>query len=153
MIDGKYIIRPDAKKQIELKTRLDKHGFEECFKSNYFWLDCTVIVDTKRGWRRNQTINDFYKCQLGELYYWLSLYEGTDKEQYLRLMEERHNNNLEFEKLNPPIDFDELDDKYVRRKNKPKHKEVDGKRIAQERAEKVEKIKKGFKFLVNGPIV
>lgn len=153
MINGKYIIKPDAKKQIELKRRLDKYGFEECFKSNYFWIDCTVIIDKTKGWRRNQTINDFYKCQLGELYYWLSLYQGDDKEKYIQLIEERHNNNLEFEKINPPINFDELDDKNVRRKSKPKRKEIDTKRIVQERAEKVEKIKKGFKFLVNGPII
>lgn len=153
MIAGKYYIMPNARKKIDLKKRIEKYGFEYCFNSNYFWLDCTVIVNKEKGWRRNQTINEFYQCQLGELLYWLSIYEGEDKDKYMQLIEERHNNNLEFEKINPPINFDEINDKNVKRKSKSKHKEIDSARIAKERAEKVEKIKKGFKFLVNGPIV
>lgn len=153
MIAGKYYIKPDARKQIELKARMDKHGFKECFNSNYFWIDCTVIVDKAKGFRRNQTINDFYKCQLGELLYWLSIYNGEDKEEYLKLVEERHNNNLNFERENPPINYDEISDENVRRKSKAKNRKIDSAKIAKERAEKVEKIKKGFKFLVNGPIV
>lgn len=149
MIPSKYILEPGLHKKLELKQRLDKYGIQKCFDDIYPWLDCTKIVNEEKGWRKNQTINIYYRIQLGEILYMLSVCDNPNKIDYLNLIEERHNNNIEFEKINPPIDYDEPTRKIKKRKSK----EIDTESIVKKRREKVEKITKGFKFLVNGPIV
>lgn len=148
MIQSKYILKPDIRHQIDLKQRLDKYGIEYCFDDIYPWLDCTKIIDAKKGWRKNQTINIYYRIKLGEILYILQIYEGDDKELYLNKIEERHNNNLKFEEINPPIDYDKRSN-YGKRKSTNKVKQDSAEKIAERRREKVTKITKGFKFVFN----
>lgn len=105
MIDDKYIGKLDAQdiRWYEFLIR-DKGGEITALNTLLHDLDCTRVY--KDGSRPMQTIHYGYRCNIaGFIYIYNKLcekYPDLDVDYYAKLAK-RHEENLDFEKLNPPI--------------------------------------------------
>lgn len=109
MLNIKYNFTSQELKNIQFHIR--KYGSYE-YVLKYLLLndlDCTKILDNIG--RPNQTINYGYKIAISEYNYILDLLlkETNDNnlyEEYKNKLKLIHNNNIEYEKLNPPIIYE-----------------------------------------------
>lgn len=110
----KYIV-PLKDIDIQILNNRTKKRTPEVLVNEYIviWLDATKITPDGR-FHVTQTIDYPYKSALTECLYIIENFV-EDKDKYMYLLYKRHNDNLEFEKENPPIIYD-------KNKAKPKRK-------------------------------
>lgn len=90
---------------------------EEFIEKQFIYLDCSRIY--KDGSRAMQTIGYPYKRELMRILYVISNYEFTEEERdnYCLRLIELHNKNIEYEKLNPPIEYASKTKKVTKKQN------------------------------------
>lgn len=104
-----YIIKLDNSDIAIIDDRFGRYydeGFTdiETFKSFLKYLDCTRVCD---GNRITQTINKGYHRDISMSIYMIeNIINESDREDCIKLLEDIHNRNLEFEKINPPIVYE-----------------------------------------------
>lgn len=111
-----YMIDVDNDMTTFIAHEIAQIGVDAFIEYNYKNLDCTRVWNN--GMRPMQTINYPYKYFLTEFIYIIQTYipEELQNEWYNKLLI-RHNANLEYEQLNPPIIYK---DKRIKTKNKDK---------------------------------
>ena len=103
----------------------DYQEFLKVFNKHLHYMDCTRLMPN--GMRIIQTINENYKWELARCVYIVNTIKDDNKELWEKCYDDivkRHEDNLEFEKLTPPIVYDKLKNKKGN-KRKPKVKEGD----------------------------
>ena len=127
----KYHIDLDDADRAIINKRVGEKGIEEYLNQQLVYLDCSRII---QGMRMMQTIGYPYKREISSYIYALEnlvnflTVEDSDiskfnKEEWINKLIERHQDNLEYEKENPPIWYDGKPKKGGKRK--PKAKEGD----------------------------
>ena len=108
-----YIDEPDSFMLDFVPHEIESVGLEKFLEYNFNILDCTRV--TKNGLRPMQTIGCPYRRTITETILIIKNYIEEDKQDvyYERLLK-RHNDNIEYEKINPPI-------WYSKDKDKPKN--------------------------------
>lgn len=98
-------------------------GIEEYLNQQLIYLNCSRII---QGMRMMQTIGYPYKREICSYIYALNgLAEDPEYEQvWLTKLLERHNANIEYEKENPPIWYDDKPKKTATRKRKVKEADL-----------------------------
>lgn len=105
-------------------------GLEKYMEYNFNQLDCTRVW--KNGMRPMQTIDYTYSYILTEFIYLVGICRDIEEQdKWLIKLLKRHTDNLEYEKVNPPI-------VYKSKKNKTKIKEKDN--IKEEKSKSFNKI-------------
>ena len=93
-------------------------GKDAYFEYTFRQIDCTRV--TKEGMRLMQTIGVDYRSNITELLYAIENY-GNDKSELYEKLINIHNKNIEYEKINPPIVYDNKKGK-IKTKKEPKTK-------------------------------
>ena len=130
-ITEQYYIELDDVDRAMIDRRVEEKGIEEYLNQQLVYLDCSRII---QGMRMMQTIGYPYKKEISSYIYALNncvnfmTVENSDidnfnKEEWTNKLIERHEENLEYEKENPPIWYDGKPKKNATRK--PKAKEGD----------------------------
>ena len=85
----------------EIKTTLP---YDICMNLINNWLDCTKYMKDS-NLRLRQTIDHIYKHDISIIFYVISNYITDDDvaQDIINTLIDRHINNLEFERLNPPV--------------------------------------------------
>lgn len=97
-----YIDEPDSFMLDFVPHEIESVGLEKFLEYNFNILDCTRI--TKSGLRPMQTIGCTYRRTITETVFIINNYIEKDKQDdYLERLVKRHNDNIEYEKINPPI--------------------------------------------------
>lgn len=125
-----YTELDDYDKKI-IDKRVEEKGIEEYLNQQLVYLDCSRIIN---GLRMMQTIGYPYKREITSYLYAVDKYynhrdcplDNNEREEYefdIDRLVKRHNDNLAYEKENPPIWYDGKPKKGGKRK--PKAKEGD----------------------------
>lgn len=104
MIDDKYINQLDAqdKRWYDYVVKW-KGGAENAIDTIITWMDCSKIYDD--GTRPMMTNNFGYRSNIAGALYIIEKYSLSDI--YINKINIRHEQNLDFEKTNPPIYYRE----------------------------------------------
>lgn len=102
-----------------IDKRVEEKGIEEYLNQQLVYLDCTRVLD---GMRMMQTIGYPYKREITSYLYAVEMH-AVHKHIWEEKLIERHQDNLEYEKENPPVWYDGKPKK--NNKRKPKAKEGD----------------------------
>ena len=126
-----YLTELDSVDKNIIDNRVAEKGIECYLSQQLIYLDCSRIV---KGMRMMQTVGYPYKREISSYFYALDKFIGSNEysnpdndeiyEYHLNKLIELHKANLEYEKENPPIIYDELKHKKGN-KRKPKVKEGD----------------------------
>lgn len=122
-----YIDEPDSFMLSFVPHEIESVGLEKFLEYNFSILDCTRI--TKSGLRPMQTIGCTYRRTITETVFIINNYIEKDKQDnYLERLVKRHNDNIEYEKINPPIIYGKDKDKtknekQIKTKTKTKDKQ------------------------------
>lgn len=95
-------------------------GIEEYLNQQLIYLDCTRTI---QGMRMMQTIGYPYKRELMSFLYAVEMH-AVHKHIWENKLIERHNANIEYEKENPPIWYDDKPKKTATRKRKVKEADL-----------------------------
>lgn len=95
----KYIIDDIEGYLSSAKTRINDVGFDNWFNNeiNYF---CNCSFLSKDGRRLMQTNDKRYNYEITTCIRMIELYGGENKDEYYTKLLQRHNDNLEFERIN-----------------------------------------------------
>ena len=107
-----------------IDNRVAEKGIEEYLNQQLIYLDCSRIL---KGMRMMQTIGYPYKREISSYVYALDTSEFKDKGEisiWTDKLIERHKANLEYEKENPPIWYDDKSKKNTTRKRKVKETDL-----------------------------
>lgn len=100
---AKYDIPLDRAEYVAIDKEVEREGFETVFKKYLGYLDCTRIGKVS-GMRLQQTIGYPYMHDMSKMIYLLDTYNPSD--ELYALLNKRHQDNLAYEKDNPPIWYD-----------------------------------------------
>lgn len=103
-----------------IEYHVNRYGVEWVLNDLFNDLDCTRLYN---GRRICQTIDLTYRSNLGELFYLIDNYNIPECNDVLSKLIEIHNNNLEYEKINPPIVYPSSNKKQKRSKDSSVDKE------------------------------
>lgn len=138
---NKYITELDNTDKNEILKRINIFGYEETFNNQIKYLDCTRI--NSDGLRLMQTIGYPYMREISITLFIINLNDNEEeKAKLLDILNKRHEDNLEYEKTNPPVWYDKkLKGKILKPKTK-KEKSTEPKVSAAQRklAAKIAKI-------------
>lgn len=110
----KYIETPDNFMKDYIPHEINRLGLDKFLHLSISSLDASKV--SAEGLRPIQTISYIYVRAITEIVYTIDKYVSEeDKDDWLTKLLIQHNANIEFEKTNPPIDYDEG-------KKKDKHK-------------------------------
>lgn len=101
------------------KSVADK-GIEEYLNQQLIYLDCSRII---QGMRMMQTIGYPYKREIMSFLYAVEMH-AVHKHTWENKLIERHNANIEYEKENHPIWYDDKPKKTTTRKRKVKEADL-----------------------------
>lgn len=105
-----YIDEPDSFMLSFVPHEIESVGLEKFLEYNFNILDCTRV--TKSGLRPMQTIGCTYRRTITEIVFIINNYIEKDKQDsYFERLIKRHNDNIEYEKINPPIIYGKDKDK------------------------------------------
>ena len=107
----KYHTDLDEFDRTMIDIRVEEKGIEEYLNQQLVYLDCSRII---QGMRMMQTIDYPYKREISSYIYALenlvnfltvkdSDISKFNKEEWINKLIERHSENVEYEKKNPPI--------------------------------------------------
>ena len=97
-----YIDEPDSFMIDFVPQEIQSVGLESFLEYKFLTLDCTRVCED--GLRPSQTIGYPYRYDITETVYTIKNYVDIDKQdEYFERLLKRHNDNLEYEKINPPI--------------------------------------------------
>lgn len=112
----KYIETPDNFMKDYIPHEINRLGLDKFLHLSISSLDASKV--SAEGLRPIQTISYIYVRAITEIVYTIDKYVSEkDKDDWLTKLLIQHNANIEFEKTNPPIDYDE-----GKKKDKPKAK-------------------------------
>ena len=98
----KYIDEPDSFMTNFVPYEIQRVGLDSFLEYNFYSLDCTRVY--KNGLRPMQTIGYPYRHTITETVFTIKNYvEENKQDEYFERLLKRHNDNLEYEKINPPI--------------------------------------------------
>lgn len=137
----KYHTELDNSDKNMIDAKVAEKGIEEYLNQQLIYLDCTRII---QGMRMMQTIGYPYKREITSYFYTIENY-ATDKNIWENKLIERHITNLEYEKENPPIWYDNKLKKSGKRKSKVKEGNIFPKETKKAKINKAEsKLKAKF---------
>ena len=142
-----YLLKLDDFDKSVIKQRLERESYEEFFDKQLLYLDCSRIYPS--GLRAMQTIGFPYMHEMSIYTYVLGMLDDEElRNLYTEKLITTHNNNINYEKENPPVWYDS---KKKNARNKPKSKrqpkEPKPSKATQKAAQKVQKINMlSFKF-------
>ena len=127
-ITEQYYIELDDVDRAMIDRRVEEKGIEEYLNQQLVYLDCSRVI---QGMHMMQTIGYPYKREISSYIYALEnqvnflTVEDSDvskfnKQEWIDKLIERHEENLEYEKENPPIWYDGKPKKGNKRKSKAK---------------------------------
>ena len=112
----KYIITLEKSDIDIINTTIAEKGIEEFFSQQLVYLDCSRIV---KEVRITQTTSFKYKVDISRYLHVINSIKNTEQyDIWLNKLITLHNNNLEYEKENPPIIYDKPAKKAVTKINK-----------------------------------
>lgn len=134
----KYLTELDAVDKDIVNKRVAEKGIEEYLTQQLIYLDCSRIIN---GMRMMQTIGYPYKREISSYLYALGTVSGYIEHEWdwIDKLENRHINNILYEKENPPIWYDGKPKKSSTRKHKVKEGDIFPKEPKRTRATKIEK--------------
>ena len=98
----KYIDEPDSFMTNFVPYEIQSVGLDSFLEYNFYSLDCTRIC--KDGLRPMQTIDYPYRRTITETVFTIKNYvEENKQDEYFERLLKRHNDNLKYEQINPPI--------------------------------------------------
>ena len=98
----KYIDEPDSFMTNFVPHEIQRVGLDSFLEYNFYSLDCTRVY--KDGLRSMQTIGYPYRHAITEIVFTIKNYiEENKQDEYFERLLKRHNDNLEYEQINPPI--------------------------------------------------
>lgn len=101
----------------------DYGGVEEAIKHQFIELDCSRVFNN--GMRAMQTNIYRYVYEVSMTVALIDRLDDNDlKRKYIQQLNAVHNNNLEFEKDNPPIVYPTKTKKSIKRTSTPKQKDL-----------------------------
>lgn len=100
---AKYIIPLDKSQYIAIEKEVERDGFETVFNRYLHYLDCTRVGKVS-GMRLQQTIGYPYMSDMSKMCYLLDTFNPSD--ELYALVNKRHQDNLAYEKDNPPVWYD-----------------------------------------------
>ena len=115
----KYHTDLDDADRAMIDRRVEEKGIEEYLTQQLVYLDCSRVI---QGMRMMQTIGYPYKREITSFLYAVEMH-AVHKHIWENKLIERHNENIEYEKENPPVWYDGKPKKGGKRK--PKAKEGD----------------------------
>lgn len=117
-----YHTELDDSDKYMIDARVAEKGIEKYLNQQLIYLDCSRII---QGMRMMQTIGYPYEREISSYVYALNEYVNDidEHKNFINKLIERHQANLEYEKENPPIWYDDKPKKGGKRK--PKAKEAD----------------------------
>lgn len=101
-----YLIKLDDFETRIIDSRIKNLGIEKTFSYYLETADCTKIAND--DYRYMQTIAYPYYLVISDLVYIIEQYVENNKEEYYNKLITRHNMNLDYEKVNPPIQYDKI---------------------------------------------
>ena len=113
-----------------IEYHVNRYGIEWVLNDLFNDLDCTRLYN---GRRICQTIDITYRHNLGELFYLIDNYDIPEVNDVIKKLLEIHNNNIEYEKINPPIVYPCNNKKQKRSSNKEDTEERKRKRNWEKR--------------------
>ena len=122
----KYIDEPDSFMISFVPYEIKRVGLYSFLNYIFNDLDCTRV--TKEGLRLMQTIGHPYRDTITKIIFTIENYvEENKQDEYFERLLKRHSDNLEYEKINPPIWYGTKEDRIKYEKqysdnNKSKHK-------------------------------
>lgn len=93
---SRYISKLDDSDYLILDEQVNRKGLDKAFNDYLSYLDCTRLCN---GNRITQTINAGYKRDMALAVKLIERFEDADKDKAITSLLERHNKNLEFEKV------------------------------------------------------
>ena len=104
-----------------LKPEVEEKGIHNAIKFIIDLIDCTIIWKDDKTYV--QTISWLYRHRISQLIYLIENYGLTEKEQnaYYNKIIGIHINNLEYEKLHPPVIYDKNKTKTKTKRKNIKH--------------------------------
>ena len=97
-----YIDEPDSFMISFVPYEIQRVGLDSFLEHNFRSLDCTRVY--KNGLRPMQTIGYPYRHTITETVFTIKNYvEENKQDEYFERLLKRHNDNLEYEQINPPI--------------------------------------------------
>ena len=112
----KYIITLEKSDIDIINTTIAEKGIEGFFSQQLVYLDCSRIV---KEVRITQTTSFKYRVDISRYLHVINSIKNTEQyDIWLNKLITLHNNNLEYEKENPPIIYDKPAKKVVTKINK-----------------------------------
>ena len=112
----KYIITLEKSDIDIINATIAEKGIEGFFSQQLVYLDCSRIV---KEVRITQTTSFRYRIDISRYLHVINSIKNTEQyDIWLNKLITLHNNNLEYEKENPPIIYDKLTKKAVTKINK-----------------------------------
>lgn len=112
----KYIITLEKSDIDIINTTITEKGIEGFFSQQLVYLDCSRIV---KEIRITQTTSFKYRVDISRYLHVINSIKNTEQyDIWLNKLITLHNNNLEYEKENPPIIYDKPAKKAVTKINK-----------------------------------
>lgn len=136
-IAKKYYTNLDNIDKKFINDNVADKGIEQYLNQQLVYLDCSRIIN---GMRMMQTIGYPYKKEICSYIYVLESLDvsAIDKELWINKLIELHNANIEYEKENPPIWYDNKSKKVNKRKPKIKEGDMFPEEIKKNKMNKVE---------------
>lgn len=130
-----YIDEPDSFMIDFVPQEIQSVGLESFLEYKFLTLDCTRVCED--GLRPSQTIGYPYRYDITETVYIIKNYVDKDKQdEYFKRLLKRHSDNLEYEKINPPVWYGTEKDRHNYEKkygsidgSKPKRKRIKQQKI------------------------
>lgn len=97
-----YLDKPTQSMESFVKCQVETVGLDTFINNDYNKLDCSRVYNS--GLRVMQTIGYPYRHMLTEFVYLIATYVEDEKvqEEWFTKLIQRHNDNIEYEKVNPP---------------------------------------------------
>ena len=147
-----YLTELDSVDKHIIDTRVTEKGIEGYLSQQLIYLDCSRII---KGMRMMQTVGYPYKREISSYLYVIHNCSDIDYniiddkhncEYWENKLLERHQANLEYEKENPPIIYDELK---PTKTSKVKRKAKEGDLFPKERKTKAERKQETIQQKIN----
>lgn len=119
----KYYTKLDKIDERNIDNKVAEVGIDEYLNQQLIYLDCSRII---QGMRMIQTIGFPYKYEISKYFYALHNYIFIEEDRaiwYEKIIK-LHDANLEYEKENPPIWYDDKTKKTTKRKHKVKEGDI-----------------------------
>lgn len=121
-----YIEKPDTFMLEFVPHEIKSVGLNHFLEYSLKLLDCTRIW--KNGMRPMQTIYYPYTNEITQFVYTVKTYvEESEQDDWFNKLLKRHNDNIEYEKINPPIQYsnNKIKNKTKTKQHKRKQTELD----------------------------